>query len=130
MLTWVTENREMSLQPSDPSPETWIRWKKCFEDILRINGTTEEGDKLVFLRTFDGSDYFTLLESTAMFADALRMLDIQFLEPTRVLFARHQMLSASQNDDESIVEFSGRPKRLVEDSEWTSLTIQAFKDYI
>ena len=57
---------------SNPSPEKWKWWKKCFEDGLRINGTTEDADKLVFLRKFVGSDYFTLLESSATFADALR----------------------------------------------------------
>ena len=57
-------------------------------------------------------------------------MDRQFLKPTRVLFARHQMLSASQKDDESIEQFSGRLKRLVEDCECTSLTVQAHKDYL
>ena len=116
--------------PSNPSPEKWKWWKKCFEDGLRINGTTEDAEKLVFLRTFVSSDYFTLLESSATFADALRTLDRQFLKPTSVLFARHQKLSASQKDDESIVQFSGRLKRLVEDCECTSLTVQAHKDYL
>ena len=104
--------------------------EECFEDGLRFNGTTEDADKLVFLRTFVGSDYFTLLESSATFADALRTLDRQFLKPTRVLFARHQMLSASQKDDESILQFSRRLKRLVEDCECTSLTVQAHKEYL
>ena len=66
-----------------------------------MNRTTEDADYLVFLRTFVGSDYFT-----------------------------HQMLSASQTDDESIVQFSGRLTRLVEDCECTSLTVQAHKDYL
>ena len=60
----------------------------------------------------------------------LKTLDWQFLKPTRVLFARHQLLSASQRDEESIVQFSGRLKRLVEDCECTSLTVQAHKDYL
>ena len=64
--------------------------KKSFEDGLRINGTTEEADELVFFRTFGGPDYFTHLESSDTFADALRILDRQFLKPTRVLFALHQ----------------------------------------
>ena len=33
-------------------------------------------------------------------------------------------------DDEFIVQFSGRLKRLVEDCECTSLTVQAHKDYL
>ena len=76
-----------------------------FENGLRINGTTEDADNLVFLRIFVGSDYSTLLESSTMFADALRTVDRQFLKPTRVLFVCHKMLSASQKDDESIVQF-------------------------
>ena len=51
--------------PSNHSPAKWKWWKKCFEDGLRINGTTEEADKLVFLRTFVGFDFFILLESSA-----------------------------------------------------------------
>ena len=117
-------------KPSNLSPEKWKCWKKCFEDGLRINGTTENADNLVFLRTFVGSDYFTLLECSATFAYALRLLDRQFLKPMRVLFARHQMVSASQKDDESIVQFSGRQKRRVEGSECTSLTVRAHKDYL
>ena len=100
---------------------------KCFQDSFRIHGTTEDAEKLVFLRKFVGSDYFTLLTSSAKFADALRTLDRQFLKPTRVLFACHQLLSASSKDDESIVQFSGRLKRLVEDCECTRLTVQAHK---
>ena len=38
------------------------------------------------------------------------------------------MLSASQKDDELIVQFSGKLKRLFEDCECTSLTVQAHKD--
>ena len=117
--------------PSNPSPEKMKLWKKCFEDGLRITGTTEDADKvLLFLRTIVGSHYFTLLESSATFAGSLSTLDIQFLKPTRVLFARHQILSASQKDDESIVLFSGRLKRLVDDCECTSLTVQAHKDFL
>ena len=39
------------------------------------------------------------------------------------------MLSSSQKDNESNVEFPGRLKRLAEDCECTSLTVQARKDY-
>ena len=73
---------------------------------------------------------FHLLEKCATFAGALRTLVRLFLNPTRELFARHQILSANQNDDESIVQFSGRLKRLVEDCECTSLSVQAHKDYL
>ena len=40
------------------------------------------------------------------------------------------MLSASQKDDESIVQFSGRLNCLAEDCECTRLTVQAHKDYL
>ena len=73
----------------------WKWWQKCFEDGLRINGTTEDADKLVFLRAFVGPDYFTLLKSSARFADALRTLDRLFLKPMRVLFVHHHLLRAS-----------------------------------
>ena len=116
--------------PLNLSPETWKLWTKSFEDGLRINGTTEDADKLVFLRTFVGSGYFTLFESFATFADALRTLNRQFPKPTRRLFARHQMLGASQKDEESIIQFSRKLKRFVEDCECTSLTGQAHKDYL
>ena len=65
-----------------------------------------------------------------MFAHAMRTLDRQFLKPTRLLFPSHQMLSASQKNDEPVVQFSGILKRLVEDSECTSLTVQAHKNYL
>ena len=116
--------------PSNPSPEKWKWCKKCFENGLRINSPTESADKLVFLCKFVCSDYFALLQSSAAFADALRTLDRQFLKPTSVLFDCHQVLSASQRDDESIVEFSGRLKGHVEDCESTSRTVQAHKDYL
>ena len=65
-----------------------------------------------------------------MFEDALRTLDRQCFKPTRVLFARHQLLRAKQNDKKSIVQLYARVKRLVEDCECTSLTVQAHKDYL
>ena len=82
------------------------------------------------IRTFVDSACFTLLESSATFADALRTSDRIFRKPTRRLFARHQMLSASQTYDESIVQFFGSLKLLVEDYECTSVNVQAPKDYV
>ena len=99
--------------PPNFFPEISKWWKKCFEDSLRIKGTTEGVDKLIFLRTYVGSDYFTLLQSFATFGEALRTWNMQFLQPTIVLFAGRQMLSASQKDDESIIKFFGRLERLV-----------------
>ena len=118
-------NIELPDFPSNPSPKKW----KCSEDSLRLNGTTEVADKLVFRRTFVASGSFTLLESSATFVDALRTLNRQCLKPTRVLIARHQMLSALQKENESIVQFSGRLKT-VEICECTSLTVQAHEDYL
>ena len=116
--------------PSNPFLEKWKWWKQCLKDGLRIDGSSEDADKLVFLRTFVSCDYFIRLVSSATFGHALRTLNRHFLKPPRVLFARHQMLSASQMDYESIVQFSGRLKRLVEDCECTSLSIQAHNDYL
>ena len=37
--------------------------EEMFRGWFRINGTTEDNDKLVFFRTLVGFDYFTLLEN-------------------------------------------------------------------
>ena len=47
-----------------------------------------------------------------------------------MLFTHNQLLSATQKDNGSIVKISGRLKRLFEDCESTSLTVQAHKDYL
>ena len=46
--------------------------EKCFQDSLRINGTTEDAEQLAFLRPIIGFNYLIRLESSATFADALR----------------------------------------------------------
>ena len=116
--------------PATPTPEQWKWWKRCFADGLRINGTTTDADKLVFLRTYVGADYFALLESATGYNDAIATQDKQFLKPTRVLFARHQALSARQKEDETVTQFFGRLKRLVENCECADLDIQQHKDYL
>ena len=124
----------MKFKPSDlpatPTPEQWKWWKRCFADRLRINGTTTDADKLVFLRTYVGADYFALLESATGYNEAIATLDKQFLKPTRVLFARHQALSARQKEDETVTKFFGRLKSLVENCGCSDLDIQQHKDYL
>ncbi|XP_075256708.1 uncharacterized protein LOC142349181 [Convolutriloba macropyga] len=116
--------------PATPTPEQWKWWKRCFADGLAINGTTTDADKLVFLRTYVGADYFALLESATGYNDAIATLDKQFLKPTRVLLARHQALSARQKEDETVTQFFGRLKRLVENCVCADLDIQQHKDYL
>ena len=79
--------------PSNPSPEQWAWWRQCFIDGLAINEIVDDKHKLTFLRTHAGSELFSLLVDTVDFKAALKILDAQFKRPTRVLYARHQLLT-------------------------------------
>jgi len=100
--------------PAYPTPEQWKWWRQCFIDGLAINDIEDDKHKLTFLRSHAGSELYSLLSSSADFESALEILDTQFDRPTRVLYARHQLLSSKQKQDESVMEFSKRLNILVE----------------
>lgn len=116
--------------PSNPTAEQWKWWKQCFIDGLSINEIKLDDHKLTFLRTHAGSDLFPLLENVTSFADALVILDKQFQTPTRLLYARHQLLSCVQKPDELISDFVKRLQILVHRCECKSLTAQEHKELL
>ncbi len=114
--------------PSNRTPDQWKWWKRCFEDGLRINKVDNDDDKLVHLRTYAGAEFFAILSTATTLAEGIATLDKQFARPTRVLYARHQLLSAKQNEDENFTAFFARLKRLVEQCECGELDVQQHKD--
>ena len=85
--------------PVNPTSEQWKWWKRCFTDGLAINEITDDGQKLTFLRTHAGAELFSILESATTFNDAINILDTQFKKPTRVIYARHELLTATQKKE-------------------------------
>ena len=86
--------------PPLPSNSTADQWRQCFIEGLVINEINDDGLKLTFLRLHAGHELFAILKSVTTFNDALSVLDAQFRRPTRILFARHQLLSCRQKPDE------------------------------
>ena len=87
--------------PSNPTPEQWRWWKKCFAEGLAINEITGDAHKLTFLRTHAGHELFALLEAATSFEAALGILGIlddQFSAPSRILYARHQLLTCTHSE--------------------------------
>lgn len=60
---------------------------------LPINEIKEDYHKLTFLRSHAGPDLFPLHEKVRTFMDPVDILDKQFKTPTRIIYARHQLLS-------------------------------------
>ena len=116
--------------PAQPTTEQWQWWKRCFSDGLLINEITEDAHKLTFLRAYAGSELFAILERATTFDDAMQILDAQFLKPTRVLYARHQVISCRQKDNESVSDFLKRLRILVERCECQDLDAQLHKDVL
>ena len=108
--------------PKIPAPGQWKWWKKVFTDGLVINKITDDGHKLTFLRSYAGADLYPLLQTTATFAEAGKILSDQFGKSTRTIFARHKLLSSKQKDEESIPDFIKRLKLLVEECECQDVT--------
>ena len=103
--------------PANPSAEAWQWWKNCFTKGLEINEITEDNHKLTFLMSHVGADFFTILEAATSYEEALRILDKHFKKPTRVIYARHQLLSSAQKSGESILDFVNRLKNLIQKCE-------------
>ena len=116
--------------PTDPSPEQWKWWKAVFTDGLVINEVNEDGHKLTFLKSHAGPELFPLLQSATTFADAIAILDRQFDKPTRVIYARHKLLTCRQNDGESISDYIKRMKLLVEACECTNVDAKQHQDLL
>ena len=94
--------------PSNPTSEQWKWWSSCFKEGLAINEVTSAEHKLTFLKTHLGHEYFKFLESVESFDAAILALDAQFKSPSRVIFARHLLLSSTQKHGESINDFVKR----------------------
>jgi len=116
--------------PQNPSQSQWQWWRKCFIDGLTINEVTESNHKLTFLRSLAGPELFSLLADASDFDSALAILDAQFIQPTRILFARHQLLTARQKQEEKIHDFAKRLNILVESCQCKSLTATQHKESI
>ena len=114
--------------PSNPSPEQWTWWKQCFIDGLAINEITDPKHQLTFLRSHTGSELYALLSDCADFNTAIAVLDNQFDRPTRIIYARHQLLSSKQKTTESIMDFHKRLNILVEKCACKSLSLKEHKD--
>ena len=77
-----------------------------------------------------GPDLFSIIDDATSFTNGLAILDRQFQKLTRVIYARHQVLSCKQGDDESVSDFFKRLRLLVEKCECSDLTIQEHKDIL
>ena len=116
--------------PKNPSGEQWKWWKQSFLDSLEINEILDDKHKLAFLKKYAGSELYTLLKSASTFNDALNLLDTQFKTPTRILFARHELLTCSQNPGESVCDFVKRLKILVHRCECEDITAQEHQNLL
>ena len=116
--------------PTNPTPEQWRWWKRIFIDGLAINEVVENTHKLTFLRSHAGSELYPLLQNAETFDAAMDILDAQFEKPTRVIFARHELLSCRQKEGERIPDFIKRLKILVELCECKPLTAYVHKQLL
>ena len=92
-------------------------------DGLLVNVITEDDHKLTFLRSMAGFELFTLLESATSYAGAMVVLDQHLKRPTRVLYARHQLLTCAQKPGEPMNDFTMRLKLLVQACECTDVNV-------
>ena len=116
--------------PTNPTPEQWRWWKACFTDGLTINGITEAAHKLTFLRSQAGAELYAILEGATTFDEAITILDGQFKRPTRVVYARHQLLTCTQKPDETVNDFMKRLKILVHHCECKDVLSNAHQDLL
>ena len=116
--------------PENPTSNQWKWWKTCFMDGLGINEITEDAHKLTFLRSHAGAELFSLLEGATDFNTAIGILDAQFETPTRVLFARHNLLSCKQKPEENVNDFVKRLKILVQRCECVDISADEHKNLL
>ena len=116
--------------PRNPTSEQWIWWKTCFIDGLVINEVTADAHKLTLLRTHAGPELFSLLKTATTFDGAVRILDGHFTVPSRVIYARHELLSSKQKPDERVNDFLQRLTILVNRCECESMTAAEHKNLL
>ena len=71
-----------------------------------------------------GFGFFAILEHAPSYNEAISILDKHFKKPTRIIYARHQLLSCRQKSDESILDFINRLKILLQKCECKAVNIQ------
>ena len=102
--------------PTNRTSEQWSWLKKIFTDELVINKIREDAHQLTFLRSYAEPELFSIIDGATSFTNGLAKLDRQFQKPTRVMYARHHLLSCKQRDDESEFSFFKRLQLLVENA--------------
>ena len=115
--------------PTNRTSEQWSWLKKLFTDGLVINKIREDAHQLTFLRSYAGPELFSILDGATLFTNGLAKLDRQFQKPTRVMYARHHLLSSKQRDDESEFSFFKRLQLLVENLNIATLRSKSTMTY-
>ena len=114
----------------EPTREQWSWLKQGLVDGLTIKGITEDSHKLRFLRSYTVSGLCAILSGATTFPDATDVLDAQFKKSSRIIYARHQVLSCRQRDDECITALLQQLGIPVEHCECIDLTVPQRKDKI
>ena len=71
---------------------------------------------------------FTIFSDATNFDNTIRIPDAQFKMPSRIIYARHQVFSYKQRDDEKVIAFFQWLRILVECCQCTDFTVQQHKD--
>ena len=116
--------------PQRPSLEQWRWWKNCFTEGLSINEITTDSHKLTFLRKHTGPELYELLKNVKDYNTALSILDKRFGGQSRVLYARHNLLSCPQRVGESIKDFVGRLQILAHRCQCEAVTAEEHRDLL
>ena len=98
-------------------------------EILFLQGIGYQRN-LTFLISHVGSDFFAILEHAPSYNEAISILDKHFKKPTRIIYARHQLLSCRQKSDESISDFINRLKILLQKCECKAVNIQEHQKFL
>lgn len=116
--------------PQKPTLEQWRWWRSCFTEGLEINEITTDSHKLTYPKNHTGHELYELLKNETDFSKALSILDNRFGRQSRILYARHSLLSCTQQAGETINDFVGRLQILAHRCECKAVTADEHRNLL
>ena len=113
----------LELDPTEANAnKKFTHWLKTFQTYVGLMEATD--NKLDVLINFIGHEAYSIIESSATYANAITALKAQYQKPVNSIYARHLLSTRKQIPEESLDHFARRLKLMSKDCKFTAVTAE------
>jgi len=96
----------LDVSPNSPSADRdFTHWYRTFAALIRRSTQASDIDKLDALITFVSPSVYEYIAECDEYETALNLLKDLYIKPKNEVYARHELASRCQKEDESIVDY-------------------------